>query len=265
MLALRARLGALSEQRRLHGRVAAVRGVLAVRPRKKFRPSYRQWPPAGRGGMNIYYFVHVTGADLGISGIPRVVKIWARVVLAKQSEPRACLLERKIGVIVHAEQKLLDNFARHGGPKLQQSSQARQPIASERGEWLLFAEAPHLHSHDHEYPSISIDEPIGYARRFGLKVAALIHDLLPLTHQNGRAGRRLFVDMAADGGRSDGSELERLRFTVYAHALALCGRCHANRIWPREDWKSQLRFRPRWRLATSGTLPLGGRGACGGM
>ena len=58
---------------------------------------------------------------------------------------------------------------------------------------------------------ISIDEPIGYARRFGLKVAALIHDLLPLTHQNGRAGRRMFVDMAADGGRSDGSELERLR------------------------------------------------------
>ena len=32
----------------------------------------------------------------------------------------------------------------------------------------------------------------------------------------------MFVDMAADGGRSDGSELERLRVTVYAHALALC-------------------------------------------
>jgi hypothetical protein len=26
-----------------------------------------------------------------------------------------------------------------------------------------------------------------------------------------------------------------------------------------------VRFRPRWRLATSGTLRLGGRGACGGM
>ena len=98
---------------------------------------------------------------------------------------------------MHAEQKLLDNFARHGGPKLQQSSQAREPIAPEPGEWLLFAEAPHLHSYDPEYPSISIDEPIGYARRFGLKVAALIHDLLPLTHQNGRARRRIFVDMAA--------------------------------------------------------------------
>ena len=33
----------------------------------------------------------------------------------------------------------------------------------------------------------------------------------------------------------------------------------------REDWKSELRFRPRWRLATSGTLRLERRGARGGM
>ena len=35
------------------------------------------------------------------------------------------------------------------------------------------------------------------------------------------------------------------------------------KFWPREDWKSQLRFRPLWRLATSGTLRRGRRGACG--
>jgi hypothetical protein len=34
---------------------------------------------------------------------------------------------------------------------------------------------------------------------------------------------------------------------------------------PREDWKSQLRFRLRSQLATSGKLLLGRRGACGGM
>jgi glycosyltransferase involved in cell wall biosynthesis len=173
--------------------------------------------------MSIYYFIHLTGTDLGISGIPRVVKNLGRELFSRSNlNVVPVCWSRRLGAIVHAEQKLLDNFARHGGPKLQQSSQARQPIAPEPGEWLLFAEAPHLHSYDREYSSISIDEPIGYARRFGLKVAALIHDLLPLTHQNGRAGRRMFVDMAADGGRSDGTELERLRVTVYAHALALC-------------------------------------------
>ncbi len=42
------------------------------------------------------------------------------------------------------------------------------------------------------------------------------------------------------------------------------GRCHENGIWPRTIWKSQFGLRPRWRLAKSGTLLLGGRGACGG-
>ena len=173
--------------------------------------------------MNIYYFVHLTGTDVGITGIPRVVKNLGRELCSRSNLNLVPVCwSRRLGSIVHAEQKLLDNFARHGGPKLQQSSQARQPIAPEPGEWLLFAEAPHLHSHDPDYPSISIDEPIGWARRFGVKVAALIHDLMPLTHQNGRGGRRMFVDMAADGGRSDGGELERLQFTVYAHALGLC-------------------------------------------
>ena len=37
------------------------------------------------------------------------------------------------------------------------------------------------------------------------------------------------------------------------------------KFWAHEDWKSQLRFRPRWRLATSGKFRLGRRGACGGM
>jgi glycosyltransferase involved in cell wall biosynthesis len=173
--------------------------------------------------MNIYYFIHLTGTDTGISGIPRVVKSLGRELSSRGALSLVPVCwSRRLGAIVHAEQKLLDNFARYGGPKLQESSQARRPIAPEPGEWLLFAEAPHLHSYDPEYPSLLIDEPIGQARRLGLKVAALIHDLLPLTHQNGGAGRRIFADMAPGGARSVGSELERLRFIVYAHALASC-------------------------------------------
>ncbi len=128
---------------------------------------------------------------------------------------------QKLGGIVRAEQKLLDNLARHGGPKLQESSLARQPIAPESGDWLLFAEVPHLHSYDPEYPSISINEPIGCARRFGLKVAAVIHDILPLTDQTDGARGRIFVDVLPGSGRSDASELERLRFALYAQSLAL--------------------------------------------
>jgi hypothetical protein len=173
--------------------------------------------------MNIYYFIHITGTGTGISGIPRVVKNLGRELFSRSDLNLVPVCwSQKLGAIVHAEQKLLDNFARHGGPKVQESSQACRPIGPESGDWLLFAEAPHLHSYDLGYPSISIDEPIGYARRLGLKVAAVNHDLLPLTHQHGRGRGHIFVDMAAGGGRSDGSELERLRFTVYAHMLALC-------------------------------------------
>ena len=117
---------------------------------------------------------------------------------------------------MHAEQKLLDNFARHAGPKLSEQSEARRPIEPAEGDWLLFAEVPHLHSYDLDYPSMSLDEPIGYARGRRLKTAAILHDIMPLTYQLGPDKRRAFADLVA--GSSD--DLSRLQFTVYAHALA---------------------------------------------
>jgi putative transposase len=41
--------------------------------------------------------------------------------------------------------------------------------------------------------------------------------------------------------------------------------CHTNLIPVARCLEGPLRFRPRWRLATSGTLRLSGREACGGM
>jgi hypothetical protein len=41
--------------------------------------------------------------------------------------------------------------------------------------------------------------------------------------------------------------------------------CHTNLIPAARYLEGPVRLRPRWRLATSGTLRLGGRGACGGM
>ena len=46
--------------------------------------------------MNIYYFIHLTGTDIGISGIPRVVKnLGGELFLRSNLNARACLLEPK--------------------------------------------------------------------------------------------------------------------------------------------------------------------------
>ena len=169
--------------------------------------------------MKIYYFVHVTGTDPGMSGIPRLVKNLGRELVERDDfELVPVSWSKRLGAIVHSEQKLLDNLARHGGPALRESRRAREPIEPESGAWLLIPEAPHLGSSDPDYPSMLIDEPIGYARRNGLQVAVVFHDIMPLTHQ---LQRRAFVDMGLGEGASGDCELTRLRFTVYAHALAL--------------------------------------------
>jgi hypothetical protein len=49
------------------------------------------------------------------------------------------------------------------------------------------------------------------------------------------------------------------------HDVRVKGPCHRNWIWPREGLKREFYLRPRWRLATSGTLRLLGCEACGGM
>ncbi len=169
--------------------------------------------------MKIYYFVHVTGTDPGMSGIPRVVKSLGHELVEREDfELVPVSWSKRLGAIVHSEQKLLDNLARHSGPALRESNRAREPIEPESGAWLLIPEAPHLGSNDPDYPSILINEPIGYARRCGLQVAAVFHDIMPLTHQ---LQRRAFVDMGLGARASGDGELTRLRFTVYAHALAL--------------------------------------------
>ena len=169
--------------------------------------------------MRIHYFIHITGTDSGISGIPRVVKNLGRqLVVSEGIELIPVCWDVAEQAVVHASHKHLKNFARHGGPELQESEAAGQPIRFQRGDWLLFAEAPHLHSYDPEYPSISIIDPIGYARRFGARTAAILHDILPLSHRGSAKEGRAFLDIVANGGGDDG-ELDRLRFTVYAQAM----------------------------------------------
>ncbi len=172
--------------------------------------------------MRIHYFVHLTGTDTGVSGIPRVVKNLGRALASMpdvELVPVSWSAEKE--AIVHTEQRLLDNLARYRGPQLRAAGEARGPVRPGAGDWLLVPEAPHLGSHDPDYPSLLIDRLIGFARSVGLRVAALCHDILPLTHPLGRERQGAFADMAADADGGDESERQRLRFAVYAHALAL--------------------------------------------
>ena len=59
------------------------------------------------------------------------------------------------------------------------------------------------------------------------------------------------------GAAADGSVLFRRKLTR--------GCCHTNLIPAARCLEGPLRLRPRWRLATSGTLRLARLGACGGM
>ena len=171
--------------------------------------------------MNIFYFIHITGTDSGISGVPRVVRNLARELALR---PGITLVpvcwSVKARAIVHAEQKLLDNLSRNGGPELQESHLAGRPIEHNPEDWLLIPEVPHLQSHFADYPPILIDEPIGCAARSQLKVAVIVHDILPLTHPF--AGRRkgLFSAEATEDV-SLARDPQMLRFVDYAHGLAL--------------------------------------------
>ena len=88
------------------------------------------------GVMRLYYFVHITGTDIGISGIPRVVKGLGRELKTRADVElvpvRWCHKRR---AIVHAERQFLSNLARFCGPELHESEAAGDPIKAAEDEW----------------------------------------------------------------------------------------------------------------------------------
>jgi glycosyltransferase involved in cell wall biosynthesis len=172
--------------------------------------------------MNLYYFVHITGTDMGVSGIPRVVRNLAReLVRMREVTFVPVCWSRDRQAIVPAGQKLLDNLSRHGGPALNATQQAPQPIAPSAGDWLLIAEAPHLQSHLAEFPPVHLDEVVGEAARRGLRVGIVFHDLLPLTFGVGGQAGEPFVELSPADLSARDETADRLAFARYAHATAL--------------------------------------------
>lgn len=172
--------------------------------------------------MRIFFFTHITGTDPGISGIPRVVKNLGRVLQAREDvELVPVFWSRNAQAVVHANEQLLGNLALHGGPKLLPSTMQGQPIVPHPNDWLLIAEVPHLGTHNQDYPSVLVMEPLAYARRVGIKSALIFHDILPLLPQTEAGQNNSFRSVLKDGDEADAEENERLKFALYAAGTAL--------------------------------------------
>ena len=170
--------------------------------------------------MKIYYFIHITGTDTGISGIPRVVKNLGRELFWRDTVDLVpvCWSDRLEGRRFTSRAKLIDNLARHNGPPGDFQNRARHTSRSPSSRVTgCFSPRSRISAVTiATTSSVSIDEPIGYARQRGIRVAALLHDIMPLTYQLGSERRRAFADLVPETG----DDLTRLQFTVYAHALA---------------------------------------------
>ncbi|RAI37017.1 glycosyltransferase [Rhodoplanes serenus] len=151
----------------------------------------------------IYYWIHHTGRYEANSGVQRVVRSLAAALARSGRDlvPVRWCPQRE--TIVRAERAWLDGLARFGGPRLPDTAEPGEPIhlgAEDRdhleGGWLLVPEVPHVGSDTAPVLPVVLD----YARYYGLRIAAVFYDLLPLT--------------------SAGYESLRAAHTTYAHCLA---------------------------------------------
>lgn len=161
--------------------------------------------------MKIFYCVHITGTDAGLSGIPRVVRNLARALSQRRDVTLVPVRwQAELRALVHTEQKLLDNLSRNHGPEMSEAAEAGRPINPAPEDWLVIAEVPHLRSHyPDQFPSVHLDDIVGYNVQHGLKTAVIFHDILPLTF----APPGLLPQRRDDAGR--------LATARYAHAIAL--------------------------------------------
>lgn len=167
--------------------------------------------------MRLFYFVHMIGAETDVGDVSRVATHLGRELAARSDvDVVAVSWNAILEALVHAEQRRLDNFARHDGPELHASDHVCEPIDPAEGDWLLIAGASPLQIGWADAASVLIDELIGYARRAGLKAAVIVQDILPLTYGAEQNARSLFAEPD-----SPDQDTQRLWFVAYAHGVAL--------------------------------------------
>jgi len=135
----------------------------------------------------LYYWIHHTGSYDGNTGVQRVVRMLAAALLRDPSielvPVRWCSTTESI---VRADEPFLSGFARYGGPSLPAPAEpgvALHLSAADQGaldgSWLLLGEVPHLGGST-AGPGPMVPVAFDYARYYGLRIAAVFYDLIPL-------------------------------------------------------------------------------------
>ncbi len=109
--------------------------------------------------MRIFYFIHITGTDSGISGVPRVVRNLARELASRPDiDAHSRVLERE-----PAERSFTQSNAfwitchAVAARRFEELSLSLRAISPEEEDWLLIPEVPHLQSHLSDYAPVLID------------------------------------------------------------------------------------------------------------
>ena len=136
----------------------------------------------------IYYWVHHTGRYDGNTGVQRVVRalgIALDDMPGVELVPVCWCAERE--AIVRAGSAWTAGLACYGGPLLAQTAEADVPLhlasgdkQQLKGAWLLLGEVPHVEGGALDAPGPMLPVALDYARYYGLRIAALFYDLIPL-------------------------------------------------------------------------------------
>jgi glycosyltransferase involved in cell wall biosynthesis len=133
--------------------------------------------------MPVYVWVHHTAVCDTNTGVQRVVRNVCSAMLSAGQDivPVRWCAERE--ALIRIESPLLRGLARFGGPLLHGSSGAPLPLHLAeadkerlRGSWLLMPEVPHVAAEDAPNLAVAFD----YARYFGVRIAVIFYDLIPL-------------------------------------------------------------------------------------
>jgi glycosyltransferase involved in cell wall biosynthesis len=132
--------------------------------------------------VRLFYWIDHTGTYDGNSGVQRVVRGLGKALLELGCEvlPVRWCAEREC--LVHAELQWIDSLARYNGPSFSLQPDAGCPLHLSADApalsfaWFVLPEVPHTAGPSSPAPATVFD----YARYYGMSIAAVFYDLVPL-------------------------------------------------------------------------------------
>jgi glycosyltransferase involved in cell wall biosynthesis len=131
----------------------------------------------------LYVWIHHTAGCETNTGVQRVVRNLCSALLKAGPEIVPVRWCAKREAVVRAEASLLDGLSRFRGPVISAVPDEGIPLhlaAADagrlKGNWLLIPEVPHVAAGEAPNLAVALD----YARYYGLRVAVIFYDLIPL-------------------------------------------------------------------------------------